>query len=355
MVLLFGGAACCGLRSRRGVSFGFQLGVEAAVKLLVSGYLLWCVWSETVCLHFPCILVHLRVFEALRGLPTRSPAWHPNLRKARRKARFMLRRASPGLSWPVLDTAQVARSRSLGHHHGSQVSAPCRSMSGWTCPPCFVQCGEWRRKCTTSPCRAVRPDATTPATYQPRSGRGDHEHSGEVPTVSGARRQDDSAAGTVRSVSTRFDDVVSSPIIPALFNAPFFLISVASRIDSVCRLCCRLGWTSIFSLFGQLSLVAGSHSFFPQSHLCLGRRSLSLETRYRLACVQAWGPLCHLRNYRPISLASCFFKLLEHLVHSRISPRISPQLDESQGGFRKGADFLDLVNPFLLSHFRRLH
>ena len=45
-------------------------------------------------------------------------------------------------------------------------------------------------------------------------------------------------------------------------------------------------------------------------------------------------------NYRPISLASCFFKLLERLILSRISPHISPQLDEPQGGFRWGADLL---------------
>ena len=40
-------------------------------------------------------------------------------------------------------------------------------------------------------------------------------------------------------------------------------------------------------------------------------------------------------NYRPISLAS-----LEHLVHSRIALHVIPQLDESQGGFRWGADVL---------------
>ena len=33
-------------------------------------------------------------------------------------------------------------------------------------------------------------------------------------------------------------------------------------------------------------------------------------------------------NYRPISLASCFFKVLEHMVLSRIGPHICPQLDE---------------------------
>ena len=45
-------------------------------------------------------------------------------------------------------------------------------------------------------------------------------------------------------------------------------------------------------------------------------------------------------NYRPISLASCFFKVLEHLVHSRIAPHIVLQLDKSQDGFRWSADVL---------------
>ena len=45
-------------------------------------------------------------------------------------------------------------------------------------------------------------------------------------------------------------------------------------------------------------------------------------------------------NYRPISLASCCFKVLEHMVHSRIAPHISPQLHRCQGGFRWGADMM---------------
>ena len=45
-------------------------------------------------------------------------------------------------------------------------------------------------------------------------------------------------------------------------------------------------------------------------------------------------------NYRPISLASCCFKVLEHMVHSRIAPCISPQLHQCQGGFRWGADVM---------------
>ena len=51
-------------------------------------------------------------------------------------------------------------------------------------------------------------------------------------------------------------------------------------------------------------------------------------------------------NFRPVSLASCCFKVLEHLIHARIAPFINRQLSESQGGFRWGADALvgSLVN-----------
>ena len=45
-------------------------------------------------------------------------------------------------------------------------------------------------------------------------------------------------------------------------------------------------------------------------------------------------------NYRPISLASCCFKVFEHMVHSSIAPCISPQLHHCQGGFRWGADMM---------------
>ena len=45
-------------------------------------------------------------------------------------------------------------------------------------------------------------------------------------------------------------------------------------------------------------------------------------------------------NYRPISLASCCFKVLQHIVHSRIAPCISQQLHHCQGGFRWGADMM---------------
>ena len=43
-------------------------------------------------------------------------------------------------------------------------------------------------------------------------------------------------------------------------------------------------------------------------------------------------------RYRPISLASCAFKVFERLIHGRIAPHICNRLDDSQGGFRWGAD-----------------
>ena len=50
------------------------------------------------------------------------------------------------------------------------------------------------------------------------------------------------------------------------------------------------------------------------------------------------GDPTSLDSYRPISLASCAFKLFEHFIYARIAPNIFPQLDPSQGGFRWGAD-----------------
>ena len=43
-------------------------------------------------------------------------------------------------------------------------------------------------------------------------------------------------------------------------------------------------------------------------------------------------------NYRPISLTSCFARLFERLVLSRIGPLLDEQLDPCQAGFRSGSD-----------------
>ena len=45
-------------------------------------------------------------------------------------------------------------------------------------------------------------------------------------------------------------------------------------------------------------------------------------------------------SYRPISLASCAFKVFEHLIYARIAPHIFAQLDACQGGFPWGADVI---------------
>ena len=43
-------------------------------------------------------------------------------------------------------------------------------------------------------------------------------------------------------------------------------------------------------------------------------------------------------SYRPITLTSCFAKLLERMILNRIQPVIDPMLDASQAGYRWGAD-----------------
>ena len=41
-------------------------------------------------------------------------------------------------------------------------------------------------------------------------------------------------------------------------------------------------------------------------------------------------------RYRPISLASCAFKVFQRLIHGRIAPHICNRLDDRQGGFPMG-------------------
>ena len=55
-------------------------------------------------------------------------------------------------------------------------------------------------------------------------------------------------------------------------------------------------------------------------------------------------------SYWPISLASCAFKVFEHMINAPIAPHIFAQLDECQGGFRWGADVMthSLLNTFRL-------
>ena len=50
------------------------------------------------------------------------------------------------------------------------------------------------------------------------------------------------------------------------------------------------------------------------------------------------GDPTSLDSSRPISLASCAFKVFEHLIYARIAPHILPQLNSSQRNFRWCAD-----------------
>ena len=50
------------------------------------------------------------------------------------------------------------------------------------------------------------------------------------------------------------------------------------------------------------------------------------------------GPVDEFNNYRPISLLCCSLKIFERLLLARVLPQVDPQLDESQAGFRWGAE-----------------
>ena len=67
-------------------------------------------------------------------------------------------------------------------------------------------------------------------------------------------------------------------------------------------------------------------------------RSSSMEVQRGCSSLQTRRSLTN--PDRPISLASCAFKVFEHLIHGRMAPLILPRLDEAQGGFRWGADAL---------------
>ena len=52
---------------------------------------------------------------------------------------------------------------------------------------------------------------------------------------------------------------------------------------------------------------------------------------------------CLAANYRPISLLSVCYKLLERLALQRISPTVEGLLSPDQAGFRKGRSTCDQV------------
>ena len=155
-------------------------------------------------------------------------------------------------------------------------------------------------------------------------------------------------------VSQRFRDINSHQVVPGLFDAPFS----PSELRRALNLCfdSAVGadglpysvfktnfpwWQSAVLLFFNLVLSWG---VVPT----LWKRSIVVPVFKR-------GDPSLATNFRPISLASCCFKIFEHLVHARIGPHISPQLDECQGGFRWGADSLVGSLVDLLSSRSSLH
>ena len=49
------------------------------------------------------------------------------------------------------------------------------------------------------------------------------------------------------------------------------------------------------------------------------------------------------KSYRPISLLSVPYEILERLIHSRIEPVVDLQLPPEQAGFRRGRSTVDQV------------
>ena len=62
-----------------------------------------------------------------------------------------------------------------------------------------------------------------------------------------------------------------------------------------------------------------------------------------IAILKPGKPPTEAKSYRPISLLSIVYKLLERLVLNRITPIVDPQLPKEQAGFRKGRCTTDQV------------
>ena len=91
-----------------------------------------------------------------------------------------------------------------------------------------------------------------------------------------------------RSVSARIDEILSSPIIPALFDAPFSSSELRHALTQCADSAVGLDGLPYHLFKANLP----GKPFFLFSDPSLGRRSFSLEKRNCRACVQAWGPLC---------------------------------------------------------------
>ena len=106
-------------------------------------------------------------------------------------------------------------------------------------------------------------------------------------------------------------------------------------------------------LFSKLTSSGGViHSYPFSTSFCLpsGNRALWSHSSNGMASRHPQNPI----DLSPI--ASCAFKVFEHLIHARIVPHIFPQLEECQGGFRWSADVMayGLMDSLQSQpHFRR--
>ena len=89
-------------------------------------------------------------------------------------------------------------------------------------------------------------------------------------------------------------------------------------------------------------------SRFLQSLVELECGAISLEAQSGSPIFKDGGDPADPDRYRPISLASCAFKVFERLIHGRIAPHICNQLDDSQGGGSDGAQMV----PYMGSSMR---
>ena len=199
-------------------------------------------------------------------------------------------------------------------------------------------CASRIRRCFRSPTSRTAPHDSmiwrTPqaGTARPCDGWRDHFSSVVVPST-----HDDFSSEFHCSMTLRFFELTSDQHSSGVFDAPFSE-SELSRALSKCH-------DSAPGLDGL------RYSTF-QQHLPWWRAMLldffnlllswnvvpSVWKLSQVVPVFKDGDPADPDRYRPISLASCAFKVFERLIHGRIAPHICNRLDDSQGGFRWGAD-----------------
>ena len=154
-------------------------------------------------------------------------------------------------------------------------------------------------------------------------------------SVTASGGYDDFSPDFSQSITRRFFDITAD-VSPRPFDALFS----ASELSNALRLChdSAPGQDSLpYSAF-QPRLPWWHHRLLKFFNLVL--RWNVVPSSWKLSHVVPvfkHGDPAEPDHYRPISLASCAFKIFERLVHGRITP-ISDRLDECQGGFRWGAD-----------------